>query len=106
MAAASDPPLAAAFRRAPGSPQLARNLAAPSAGAFALVLSAKIRVPLCPAPKTLKTLGVLALVAATVPLDLAKGFLRLPVFAAAFAGPACIVGPAAAFWRASSPWSP
>ena len=106
MAPASDPPLFAAFRGARGNPQLARNLALASAGAFALALSAKVQVPLCPAPMTLQTLVVLALGAATVALCPAEGFLGLPVFAAAFARPAYIVGPAAAFSQSSSPWSP
>ncbi|MBV1705242.1 MAG: biotin transporter BioY [Hyphomicrobiales bacterium] len=71
------------------------------AGTAALALSAKVQVPFYPVPMTMQTLVVLAigatyglrLATATLALYLAEGFLGLPVFAGAVAGPAYMVGP-------------
>jgi biotin transport system substrate-specific component len=70
-------------------------------GSLLLAVSAKIQVPFWPVPMTLQSLTVLLiglgfgsrLGAATVLLYLAEGFLGLPVFAGAIAGPAYMAGP-------------
>ncbi len=101
MADALNTPLGAALWPTRGIPVLARDMALAFGGAFALALSAKVQVPFYPVPMTLQTLVVLALGAAygarlgaaTVALYLVEGFLGLPVFAAALAGPAYMAGP-------------
>ncbi len=101
MADTFNPPLVAVLWRAQGSARFARNMALAFGGALALALSAKTQVPFYPVPMTLQTLVVLAIAAAygarlgaaTITLYLAEGFLGLPVFAGAFAGPAYMMGP-------------
>jgi biotin transport system substrate-specific component len=101
MADALNTPLGAALWPTRGIPGLARDMSLAFGGALALALSAKVQVPSYPVPMTLQTLVVLALGAAygarlgvaTVALYLAEGFLGLPVFAAALAGPAYMAGP-------------
>lgn len=75
------------------------------AGSALLAISAKVQVPFWPVPMTLQTLAILAigmafgsrLGAATVLLYLAEGFVGLPVFAGAAAGPAYFAGPTAGY---------
>jgi biotin transport system substrate-specific component len=70
-------------------------------GTLLLAASAKVQVPFYPVPMTLQTLAVLAigaaygarLAAATLALYLAEGFVGLPVFAGALAGPGYMAGP-------------
>ena len=74
-------------------------------GTLILTLSAKIQVPFYPVPMTLQTLGVMAIAAAygsrlavaTVVLYLIEGFVGLPVFAGAAAGPLYLIGPTGGF---------
>ena len=97
MPATFNPPVVAVLWGA----RLARNAALALGGALALAFSAKVQIPFYPVPMTLQTLVVLALGAAygarlgtaTVALYLAQGFLGLPVFAGAFAGPIYMAGP-------------
>ena len=101
MADANYPTLVASLWQARGSLRLARDAAFAVGGALALALSAKVQVAFYPVPMTLQTLVVLALGAAygarlataTVSLYLAEGFLGLPVFAGALAGPGYMAGP-------------
>jgi|SRR5208337_752267 len=75
------------------------------AGSLALAVSAKLEVPFYPVPMTLQSLVVLllgpalgsGLAAATVALYLLEGFLGLPVFAGATAGPTYFFGPTAGY---------
>lgn len=75
------------------------------AGSALLAISAKVQVPFWPVPMTLQTLAILAigmafgsrLGVATVLLYLAEGFVGLPVFAGAAAGPAYFAGPTAGY---------
>jgi biotin transport system substrate-specific component len=75
------------------------------AGSAVLALSAKAQVPFWPVPMTLQTLAILVigmaygskLGTATVLLYLAQGFVGLPVFAGANAGPAYFMGPTAGY---------
>ena len=70
------------------------------AGSVLLVVCAKIQVPMYPVPMTMQTFGILIIAAAygwplgaiTVLLYLAEGFVGLPVFAGAVAGPAYFAG--------------
>lgn len=70
-------------------------------GSLALALSAKIQVPFWPVPMTMQSLVVLLigfisgsrLGALTLLAYLAEGFVGLPVFAGAAAGPAYMAGP-------------
>jgi len=74
-------------------------------GSLALWVSAKIQVPMWPVPMTMQPFVVLVigmafgwrLGAATVLLYLAEGFVGLPVFAGASAGPAYFAGPTAGY---------
>ncbi len=105
MTDAFDATLAATLWPTRRSLRLARNAALAVGGALALTLSAKIQVPFAPVPMTLQTLVVLALGAAygarlataTVALYLLEGFLGLPVFAGALAGPGYMAGPTGGF---------
>lgn len=75
------------------------------AGSAVLALSAKAQVPFWPVPMTLQTLAILVigmaygskLGTATVLLYLAEGFVGLPVFAGANAGPVYFMGPTAGY---------
>jgi biotin transport system substrate-specific component len=70
-------------------------------GSILLAVSAKIQVPFWPVPMTMQSLAVLLIGvgfgsrmgAATVLVYLAQGFLGVPVFAGATAGPAYMAGP-------------
>jgi biotin transport system substrate-specific component len=72
-----------------------------AAGSFALAISAKLQVPFWPVPMTMQSLVVLLiglalgsrLGAATILAYLAEGFVGLPVFAGATAGPGYMAGP-------------
>ena len=105
MTDALDATLAATLWPTRRSLRFARNAALAVGGALALALSAKIQVPFAPVPMTLQTLVVLALgaaygarlAAATVALYLLEGFLGLPVFAGALAGPGYMAGPTGGF---------
>ncbi len=105
MTDALDATLAATLWPTRRSLRFARNAALAVGGALALALSAKIQVPFAPVPMTLQTLVVLALgaaygarlAAATVALYLLVGFLGLPVFAGALAGPGYMAGPTGGF---------
>jgi biotin transport system substrate-specific component len=74
-------------------------------GSLLLAVSAKIQVPFWPVPVTMQSLGVLLigialgsrLGAAAVLAYLAEGFVGLPVFAGAAAGPAYFAGPTAGY---------
>ncbi|MBV8651677.1 MAG: biotin transporter BioY [Alphaproteobacteria bacterium] len=94
-------------------------------GSLALALSAKIQVPFWPVPMTMQSLMVLLigfafgsrLGAATLAAYLAEGFVGLPVFAGAVAGPLYMTGPTAGYlvgfllsaafigWLAERGWS-
>ncbi|MGD1037579.1 MAG: biotin transporter BioY [Roseiarcus sp.] len=108
--------------RAPS--RLARAATLAIAGTLVLAASAKAQVPFYPVPMTLQTLAVLTigaaygarLAAATLALYLAEGFVGLPVFAGALAGPGYMAGPTAGYlagfvaaaaligWLAESGW--
>ena len=74
-------------------------------GTALLAVCAKIQVPLKPVPVTMQTFAVLLIGAAygwrlgvaTLLLYAAEGFVGLPVFAGATAGPAYFAGPTAGF---------
>jgi biotin transport system substrate-specific component len=94
-------------------------------GSLALALSAKIQVPFWPVPMTMQSLVVLLigitfgsrLGALTLLAYLAEGFVGLPVFAGAAAGPAYMAGPTGGYllgfllsagfvgWLAERGWS-
>jgi biotin transport system substrate-specific component len=94
-------------------------------GSLALALSAKIQVPFWPVPMTMQSLVVLLigfafgsrLGAATLLAYLAEGFVGLPVFAGAAAGPLYMTGPTGGYllgfllsaalvgWLAERGWS-
>ena len=108
--------------RAP--PGLARAATLAIAETLVLAASAKAQVPFYPVPMTLQTLVVLVigaaygarLAATTLALYLAEGFVGLPVFAGALAGPGYLAGPTAGYlagfvaaaaligWLAESGW--
>lgn len=84
---------------------VASKIAAVVLGSVLLAVSAKVQVPFWPVPMTMQTLVVLMigmaygsrLGMATVALYLAEGFVGLPVFAGAGAGPAYFMGPTAGY---------
>ncbi len=85
--------------------QAARLTALVLGGTAVLALSAKTQVPFYPVQMSLQTLAVSVIAAAygmrlgvaTVLAYLAEGFLGLPVFGGAVAGPAYFMGPTAGF---------
>ena len=74
-------------------------------GSAVMAVAAKIQVPMFPVPMTLQTLAIFGIAAAygrnlavlTILLYLAEGFVGLPVFAGAAAGPAYFMGPTAGY---------
>ncbi|MEL7429503.1 MAG: biotin transporter BioY, partial [Pseudomonadota bacterium] len=74
-------------------------------GVSLIAISAKIQVPFWPVPMTLQSLAIAGLAAAyglrlgmaTIIAYLAAGYMGVPVFAGAVAGPLYFVGPTAGF---------
>lgn len=74
-------------------------------GSLVLTIASKIQVPFFPVPMTLQTLAIFAISAAygrnlavaTLLLYLAQGYMGLPVFAGAAAGPLYFAGPTAGY---------